>query len=175
MKKNFLTVFFYFFLCLLFISCTQKIEKQQEISFNPKDSVSVDALFDFYIESGIILPEMLKNPENLTSNHFHSYDCLIDDCEITHDYLQDSLSNYFFMELSCFSGSCGNNIYIICKENERFSILYNECGSIDSDLGPDTLVNNFKVIYYSTEGNHYKLFFDGKEFKSEEMSKKVHS
>lgn len=170
---------YFSFICLFLlgglVNCKHTKEEQLTpiVSFHPEDSTAIDELFDFYIENGIILPEMLKDPTTASVDFFHSYDDLIDDCEITHDYLQDSLSGYFFMELSCFSGSCGNNIYIIHKDRESnlFQVLYNECGVIDSDLGPDTLIHNFKVIYYTTEGNHYKLYFDGQQFTSEILNK----
>lgn len=159
-------------LSLFFIaSCHPKDKQTSEVlvSFNPEDTASVDALFDFYISNGIILPEMLRDSAAINTDFLHTYDCLIEGCEITHDYLQDSLSGYFFMELNCLSGTCGNNIYIILKDSLQFNILYNECGVIYPDLGLDTTINNFKVIYYTKEGENYRLFYDGKNFTSQLM------
>lgn len=169
MKRFFLFMLLCISVVFFTISCHNKNDTLPEkiVSFNTKDTASVDALFDFYIESGIILPEMLREPAAISTEYLHTYDCLIEGCEIIHDYLQDSLSAYFFMELSCLSGSCGNGIYIIQKIDNQFMILYNECGVIDPDLGDEEFSNGFKVLYYTKESKNYRLYYNGKNFLSE--------
>ena len=155
------------------VSCGNRTEEAQPVvRFNPEDTASVDALLSFYIKNNIIFPEMLRCDET----HAHgegtplTYDCLKDGCEIAHDYLQDSLSPYFFMELNCMSGSCGNDIYILKKTDTDFEVLFNECGTIDQELGPDTLINGFKVLYFEKELKTYRILFDGNGFVSEELA-----
>lgn len=172
MKRFFLFMILCFSIVVATTSCCNKKNNtlpEKIVSFNPEDTLSVDALFDFYIENGIILPEMLREPTAISSDHLFTYDCLIDGCEIIHDYLQDSLSGYFFMELSCLSGSCGNEIYIIQKVDNQFVIHYNECGVIDPDLGDEEFINGFKVLYYTKAAKNYRLYYDGENFISELM------
>ncbi|MBQ7489246.1 MAG: hypothetical protein IJT51_01845 [Bacteroidales bacterium] len=152
------------------VSCGNRDEAAQPVvRFNPEDTASVDALLSFYIKNNIIFDEMLRCDGTHTDGTPLTYDCLKDGCEIAHDYLQDSLSPYFFMELNCMSGSCGNNIYILKKSDPDFEILFDECGTIDQELGPDTIVNGFKVIYFEKELKTYRIIFDGNGFVSEEL------
>ena len=152
------------------VSCgSRNDEVAPQVRFAPEDTASVNALFSFYLENNIIFPEMLRCEEIHAPSAPHTYDCLKESCEIAHDYLQDSLSPYFFMELNCMSGSCGNDIYIFKKTDSTFEILFNECGIIDQDLGPDTTYNGFKVLYYEKESEIYRVIFNGNEFISEVM------
>ncbi|MCQ2286886.1 MAG: hypothetical protein MJZ76_08440 [Bacteroidales bacterium] len=158
-------------LLVVSVSCRnhEKEEVKPVVSFNPEDKAAVNELLTFYIDNDIILPSMLRCEEIHKPGEPHTYDCLKDGCEIAHDYLQDSLSSYFFMELNCMAGSCGNDIYIFQKQDSTYNILFNECGTIDQDLGHDTLINHFKVLYYEKELKNYRIIFDGENFISEEL------
>lgn len=155
-----------------FVSCENKAETVDNvvIRFSPEDTADVDALFDFYIRNGILFPAMLKCSELHTADEPHTYDCLNDGCEMAHDYLIDSTAPYFFLELNCMSGTCGNDIYFLEKKDSTFVILFNECGTIDQDLGPDTLINGFRVIYFEKGSKNFRIIFDGKDFVTEELS-----
>lgn len=171
MKRIFIIIFVAV-LGFVFVSCGNKAETVDNVvvRFSPEDTADVDVLFDFYIQNGILFPAMLKCSELHSPNEPHTYDCLNDGCEMAHDYLIDSTAPYFFLELNCFSGSCGNDIYFLEKKDSSFVILFNECGTINQDLGPDTLINGFRVIYFEKESNPFRIIFNGKEFVTEELT-----
>ena len=145
--------------------------KQQEgeahlLSFDPQDSVLVDELMRFYIDSNIIPQEALLAHQE---GELYTFDCVSDNCEIVNDFMQDSLSDTFFVEVTYDVGSAGNNnIYICHRSPEGFSILFSTIGQINCYLGPDTIINNYKVLYVQTENQQYKLFFDGTHFVMED-------
>lgn len=155
-----------------FASCGSRDADNSEpvVSFNPEDSESVNALMGFLISNDIIMPSMLRCDKIHGQSGLHTFDCLKDGCEISCDYLQDSLSPYFFTELNCMSGTMGNDIYLLKKTENAFEILFNECGTIDQDLGPDTLVNNFRVLYYEQDSKAYRIVFNGEKFVSEMLT-----
>ncbi len=145
-------------------SCKQdKVKDNRLLSFDPKDSALVDELMRFYIDSNIIPKEaLICNPQ---TTKLLSFSCLNDNCEIANDYMQDSLSGTFFTELSYQTGSSGNNnIYICKKDNNGFRVLYSIEGQTDSYLGPDTIINNYKVLYIRQADQFFQLYFDGQKF-----------
>lgn len=163
MKKT----FFFSIVCLcccIFMSCQpEKPKDNRLLSFDPKDSALVDELVRFYIDSNIIPKEALicQHP----TDKYLSYSCINENCEIANDFMQDSLSGTFFAEVAYATGSSGNNNIYICNKSENgFRILYSIEGQIDSYLGPDTMINNYKVLYIRQQDEFLQLYYDGKQF-----------
>ena len=157
-------------LTLLFGACRPKTEVPEKLlSFDPADSVLVDQLMRFYLDSNIIPREdfACEVPEG---GHY-TFDCLSENCFISQDYLQDSLSGTFFTEVSFETGSSGNNNIFIChRDADGFRILFTTEGQTDSYLGPDTIVNGYKVLYLRREDQTLRLYYNGKEFVTEDFT-----
>lgn len=154
-------------LCWVMFACNSKKEATDArlLSFDPKDSVLVDELMRFYIDSNIIPKEFIKCPES--GSKYYTFACINDSlCEISNNYMQDSLSGTFYVEVVPFeTGSSGNNnIYICQKNNSGYHILLATEGQIDSEIGPDTMINNYNTLYIQKDEQYFQLYFDGKQF-----------
>ena len=129
---------------------------------------AVRILMRFYLDSNIIPKEALT--VNVPEGGLYTFDCLSENCFISQDFMQDSLSGTFFTEVSYETGSSGNNsIYICHRGADGFRILYTTEGQTDSYLGPDTLINGYKVLYIRTEEQTLRLFYNGTAFVTEEF------
>ena len=157
-------------LTLLFGACRPKTEAPEKLlSFDPADSVLVDQLMRFYLDSNIIPREAIVCDHS--AGGLYTFDCLSENCFISQDYMQDSLSGTFFTEVSYETGSSGNNnIYICHRDADGFHILFSTEGQTDSYLGPDTLINGYKVLYLIREDQTLRLYHNGTEFVTEEFS-----
>lgn len=157
-------------LTILFCACRPKTEEPAKIlSFDPADSMLVDQLMRFYLDSNIIPYEAIVCEDG--KDGLYTFDCLSEDCFISQDYLQDSTSGVFFTEVSFETGSSGNNNIFICnRDADGFHILFTTEGQTDSYLGPDTLINGYKVLYIRREDQTLRLFHNGKEFVTEEFT-----
>ena len=77
----------------------------------------------------------------------------------------------FFTEVSYETGSSGNNnIYICHRDADGFRILFTTEGQTDSYLGPDTLINGYKVLYLIQGDQTLRLYHNGTEFVTEEFT-----
>jgi hypothetical protein len=157
-------------LTLLFGACRPKTEEPEKLlSFDPADSVLVDLLMRFYLDSNIIPREALICEH--AEGGLYTFDCLSENCFISQDYMQDSTSGVFFTEVSFETGSSGNNnIYICHRDADGFRILFSTEGQTDSYLGPDTLINGYKVLYLIREDQTLRLYHNGTEFVTEEFT-----
>ena len=155
---------------LLFGACRPTAEAPEKLlSFDPADSVLVDQLMRFYLDSNIIPREALVCEH--AEGGLYTFDCLSENCFISQDYLQDSTSGVFFTEVSYETGSSGNNnIYICHRDADGFRILFTTEGQTDSYLGPDTLINGYKVLYLIREDQTLRLYHNGTEFVTEEFT-----
>ena len=160
-------------LTLLFGACRPTAEAPEKLlSFDPADSVLVDQLMRFYLDSNIIPREALVCEHN--EGGLYTFDCLSENCFISQDYMQDSTSGVFFTEVSFETGSSGNNnIYICQRDADGFHILFATEGQTDSYLGPDTLINGYKVLYLIREDQTLRLYHNGTEFVTEEFSSPI--
>lgn len=160
-------------LTLLFGACRPKAEAPEKLlSFDPADSVLVDQLMRFYLDSSLIPKEALAC--DVPESGLYTFDCLSENCFISQDFMQDSLSGVFFTEVSYETGSSGNNsIYICRRDADGFRILFSTEGQTDSYLGPDTLINGYKVLYIIRENQALRLFYNGTEFVTEEFTAPV--
>lgn len=151
-------------------ACRPKTEAPEKIlSFDPADSVLVDQLMRFYLDSSII-PQEAINCE-VKEGELYTFDCLSENCFISQDYLQDSISGVFFTEVTFETGSSGNNNIFICNRDDNgFQILYSTEGQTDSYLGPDTLINGYKVLYLRRADQILRLYYDGTGFVTEEYT-----
>ena len=160
-------------LIVLFGACRPKTEAPEKLlSFDPADSVLVDQLMRFYLDSNIIPHEAIVCEH--TEGGLYTFDCLSENCFISQDYMQDSLSGTFFTEVSFETGSSGNNnIYICQRDADGFHILFATEGQTDSYLGPDTLINGYKVLYLIRDDQNLRLYHNGTEFVTEEFSSPI--
>lgn len=151
-------------------ACRPKTEAPAKLlSFDPADSVLVDQLMRFYLDSNIIPHEAIVCEHG--NDGLYTFDCLSEACFISQDYLQDSTSGVFFTEVSFETGSSGNNNIFICnRDADGFHILFTTEGQTDSYLGPDTLINGYKVLYIRREDQTLRLFHNGTEFVTEEFT-----
>ena len=157
-------------LTLLLGACRPTAEAPEKLlSFDPADSVLVDQLMRFYLDSNIIPREALVCEH--AEGGLYTFDCLSENCFISQDYLQDSTSGVFFTEVSYETGSSGNNnIYICHRDADGFRILFTTEGQTDSYLGPDTLINGYKVLYLIQGDQTLRLYHNGTEFVTEEFT-----
>ena len=155
---------------LLLGACRPKTEAPEKLlSFDPADSVLVDQLMRFYLDSNIIPREAIVCDHS--AGGLYTFDCLSENCFISQDYMQDSTSGVFFAEVSFETGSSGNNnIYICHRDADGFRILFSTEGQTDSYLGPDTLINGYKVLYLIREDQTLRLYHNGTEFVTEEFT-----
>ena len=151
-------------------ACRPKTEAPAKLlSFDPADSVLVDQLMRFYLDSNIIPHEAIICEH--TEGGLYTFDCLSENCFISQDYMQDSTSGVFFTEVSFETGSSGNNNIFICnRDADGFHILFTTEGQTDSYLGPDTLINGYKVLYIIREDQTLRLFHNGTKFVTEEFT-----
>ena len=77
-------------------------------------------------------------------------------------------SIYTELYLQCRNGN--NNIFICNRDADGFRILFTTEGQTDSYLGPDTLINGYKVLYLRREDQTLRLFHNDKEFVTEEFT-----
>ncbi len=175
MKRHYFLLVFFIMAASLFSACHQKQEQPAKLlSFDPADSVLVDELMRFYIDSNIIPEEAIATKPG--EGQLYTFDCLSENCFISHDYLQDSLSGTFFAEISFETGSSGNNNIYVCQRDENgFRILFTTEGQTDSYLGPDTLINGYKVLYIRTPEQTLRLFHNGQTFTTEEFNSELAS
>ena len=77
--------------------------------------------------------------------------------------------------MSYETGSSGNNnIYICHRDADGFHILFVTEGQTDSYLGPDTLINGYKVLYLIREDQTLRLFHNGTQFVTEDFTAPSH-
>ena len=164
------TILPFIVITLLLGACRPKTEAPEKIlSFEPADSVLVDELMRFYLDSNIIPREAIAC--DVPEGGLYTFDCLSENCFISQDYLQDSMSGAFFTEVSFETGSSGNNNIFICnRDADGFRILFTTEGQTDSYLGPDTVVNGYKILYLRREDQTLRLFHNGTEFVTEEFT-----
>ena len=162
-------------LIAMFGACRPKTEAPEKLlSFDPADSVLVDQLMRFYLDSNIIPREAIVCDHS--TGGLYTFDCLSENCFISQDYMQDSTSGVFVTEVSYETGSSGtNNIYICHRDADGFHILVTTEGQTDSYLGPDTLINGYKVLYLIREDQTLRLFHNGTQFVTEEFTAPSHS
>lgn len=172
MKKIYFPILFLLTLiCGMATSCKSNVESnsdERQLSFDPQDSVLVDELMRFYIDSNII-PQaaLIGQPEE---NRLIDFDCISEDCEISNDFMGDSDDYTFFVEVMYATGSAGNNnIYICQKAAEGFRILYQMEGVINPDVGEEKMENGYKVLYIQQDITFFELYYDGHQFTVREI------
>jgi len=174
MKKNWYVLAAAILLGATLAACGSKVmdiitkEEPKLVSFDPTDSLQVDALMRFYIDSEIIPKEALTC-ENKEEGDLYTYDCLNEDCFITNDFI-DSTSATFFVEVAFETGSSGSNSIYICRHDKKgFSILFNTEGQINNDLAPEEIINGYKTVCVETIDHQSRIIFDGTQFILEEL------
>lgn len=172
MKKIYIsTLLLFYLICGIFVSCKSNFGVNNDapiLSFDPKDSVLVDELVRFYIDSNIIPADaLIVKPAD---GQLLTFDCVNENCEISNDFLQDSVGNTFFVEVMYAAGSDGNNNIYICQKDETgFKILFQMEGFINPDAGEEKVVNGYKVLYIQQNALVFELYFDGQQFTTKEI------
>ena len=165
-------------MALLFSFCHQKKEtpaSSKLISFDLSDSVMVDELMRFYLDSNMITPEYLVC-DHEKNGGLHSFECISEAVEFcAPGYMQDSLHGTFFQEIGVMTGTSGeNNIYICEKNATGYHILFQTLGQIETDNVPENeMINGYHVIYFRSEEIHYRIVFDGKGFVVENVNQNL--
>lgn len=158
-------------LSTLWVSCkmnTNDAVKPSAISFDPQDSLLVDELMRFYAAQEIIPAEALTCQPEATS--LLTFDCVSEDCEISNDFLQDSLGNTFFVEVMYAVGSAGNNnIYICQRSEEGFAVLFQIDGIINPEAEAEKMENGYKVLCVQQDNSFYEIYYDGTQFTKREI------
>ena len=181
MKRSLLFIIALFVVVIaLLTSCNKKSNKkenapQKVVSLDLNDPTVFNELVHFYITNDIIPSEAVLC-DHESNGGVHTFECLDGELELcAPDYLQDSLHGTFFQEIVYHPGSSGeNNIYICKKDDKGYHLLKSIVGTTNSDLGPENeYVNGYKVIYYQTEDNTNKIYFDGKDFVTEPVPSPV--
>ena len=80
--------------------------------------------------------------------------------------MPDPLSAFTSLSKKCF----GTLEVFWCVDADGFHILFSTEGQTDSYLGPDTLINGYKVLYLIREDQTLRLYHNGTEFVTEEFT-----
>lgn len=173
MKKIYFSILFLLTLIGgVVVSCQSNMENsgnERQLSFDPQDSLLIDELMRFYIDSNII-PQaaLICQPEE---GRLLDFDCLSEACEISNDFMGEADDSTFFVEVMYAAGSAGNNnIYICQKGTEGFKILYQLEGFINPDAGEEKSENGYKVLYIQQDDiTFFELYYDGSHFTVREI------